>query len=94
MDFCASDSLQTLSVQNPRRVCWLIRFYLRTASFLWVGLGVTFREEGSDANSLGWLKEVRVVGGNSYLWGHSANCRNVIASADEVWSVDLQLKFT
>lgn len=55
-------------------------------------VSVTFRVEGSDVNSSGWLK---VVGGdNSYLWGHSANGRNVIAGADEVWSVDLQLKFT
>lgn len=27
-----------------------------------------------------------------YLWGHSANGGQVIASAQEVWSVDLQLK--
>lgn len=55
-------------------------------------VSVTFRVEGSNVNSSGWLK---VVGGdNSYLWGHSANGRNVIAGADEVWSVDLQLKFT
>ena len=32
-------------------------------------------------------------GGSSYLWGHTANGGNVIARADEVWSVDLQLKF-
>lgn len=29
----------------------------------------------------------------SYLRGHSANGVNVIASADEVWCVELQLKF-
>lgn len=30
----------------------------------------------------------------SYLWGHSADCRHIIASIEEVWGVLLQLKLT
>ena len=40
------------------------------------------------------LKDRGQRSGVPYLWGHSANGGYVIPGADEVWSVDLQLKVT